>query len=50
MQKHKIYTIWYIECNSLFYIKLGRENIHGNVFSDAVFLKGTLIEIKGKFP
>ena len=34
----------------VFLIKLEWENIHGNVFSDTVFLKDTLIEIKGKFP
>ena len=34
----------------LFLIKLGWGNIHGNGFSDTVFPKDTLIEIKGKFP
>ena len=33
-----------------FVIKFGWGNIHGNVFSDTVFLKDTLIKIKGKFP
>ena len=34
----------------VFLIKLWWGNIHGNVFSDTVFLKDTLIGIKDKFP
>ena len=49
MHKLNICIIWYIECNNIF-DKIGMRNIHGNVFSDTVFLKHTLIEIKGKFP
>ena len=49
MYKPSICTIWYIEYDSIFFIKFGWENIHGNVFSDTVFLEDTLIEIKGKF-
>ena len=48
MNKPNINTIWYIEYNS-FFIQFGWENIHENIFSDTVFLKDTLIEIKGKF-
>ena len=48
MHKPNIYTIWYIECNSIL-MKSGWGNIHGNVFNDTVYLKGTLIWIKGEF-
>ena len=49
MHKPSIYTIWYIGYN-IISGKIGKRNIHGNVFSDTVFLNDTLIEIKGKFP
>ena len=49
MHKPNIYIIWYIECNNIFY-KIWMRKYHENVFSDAVFLKDTLIEIKCKFP
>ena len=50
MHKPNIYTIWYIKCNSIFFIKMEWGNIEGNVFSGTVILKDTLIETKGKFP
>ena len=50
MSKPNIYTIWYIECNSIFLMKLEWGNTHGNVFSGTVFLKVTLIWIKSNFP
>ena len=41
MHKPNIYTIWYIECYSIF-DKIGIRKY--------LFLKDTFIEIKGKFP
>ena len=48
LNKPNIYTIWYIKCDSI--VELWWENIHRNVSSYTVFLKDTLIQIKGKFP
>ena len=48
-QTPSIYTIWYIKYESVSII-VGWGNIHKNVRSNTIFLKGTLFEIKGKFP
>ena len=48
MHKPNIYTIWYIEYNSIFGT-IGMRKYPWKCFSDTVFLKDTLIEIKGTF-